>query len=73
MKYKIEDAAKNLSLLIKKVKNGDEVIITKESIPVVKIVQYSPLKEYRKIGSAKGQIWISDDFDEPLEGFNDYY
>lgn len=26
----------------------------------------------RKAGSAKGKIWMSPDFDEPLEEFKDY-
>lgn len=30
-----------------------------------------PLKE-RVLGCLKGQIWMSDDFDEPLEDFKDY-
>lgn len=25
-----------------------------------------------QLGSAKGEVWMSDDFDEPLEMFNDY-
>ncbi|AFZ01896.1 DUF2281 domain-containing protein [Calothrix sp. PCC 6303] len=25
-----------------------------------------------KAGSAKGRVWISDDFDEPLEDFKEY-
>jgi hypothetical protein len=29
-------------------------------------------KKQPKFGCAKGQIYISPDFDEPLEDFNDY-
>lgn len=29
-------------------------------------------KKMRQAGSAKGQIWMSDDFDEPLECFQEY-
>lgn len=29
-------------------------------------------KVKRPIGLMKGKIWISDDFDEPLEDFKDY-
>ena len=33
----------------------------------------NPVKRYpAKAGSAKCQIWISDDFDEPLEEFKEY-
>jgi hypothetical protein len=26
----------------------------------------------REFGCAKGQLWVADDFDEPLEDFKDY-
>jgi hypothetical protein len=29
-------------------------------------------KKERKFGCAKGQFWMADDFDEPLEDFKDY-
>jgi hypothetical protein len=30
------------------------------------------LKSERKIGKYDGQVWMSDDFDEPLEEFKEY-
>jgi antitoxin (DNA-binding transcriptional repressor) of toxin-antitoxin stability system len=33
---------------------------------------YKPKKATRKLGSAKGQVWMSDDFDAPLEEFKEY-
>lgn len=29
-------------------------------------------KPYRRAGSAEGLVWMSDDFDEPLEDFKEY-
>ncbi|MEG4045362.1 DUF2281 domain-containing protein [Microcoleus sp. Pol17_C1] len=29
-------------------------------------------KPNRQAGSAKGMVWMSDDFDEPLEEFKEY-
>ncbi|MGK7893313.1 MAG: DUF2281 domain-containing protein, partial [Xenococcus sp. (in: cyanobacteria)] len=37
--------------------------------PVAKI---SPIKRPLKSGSAKGKVWMSSDFDEPLEDFKEY-
>ena len=38
------------------------------------IVQEVPLaNKRRQCGSAKGLVWMSDDFNEPLEEFEDYY
>jgi len=68
----IHEAKTNLSKLIKKVVNGEEVIIAKGNKPLVKMVQIDGTKPKRKLGSAKGKIKITDDFDSPLEDFKDY-
>ncbi len=59
-KVNIHEAKTNLSKLIKKVVNGEEVVIAKGTKPK------------RKLGTAKGKIKIAADFDAPLEGFEDY-
>lgn len=68
----IHQAKTNLSKLIKKVINGEEVIIAKGNVPLVKMVGLSSHKPKRKIGSAKGTVSIAKDFDEPLDDFMDY-
>ncbi|NMG05553.1 hypothetical protein DP117_01225 [Brasilonema sp. UFV-L1] len=70
----LAEASKNLSQLIEAAMNGEEVVITKDNQPVVKLTPVSPVKKRRpaKAGSAKGLITISDDFDEPLEDFNEF-
>jgi hypothetical protein len=41
---------------------------------VVKLTVVEPVQKCRpaKAGSAKGQVWISEGFDEPLEDFKEY-
>lgn len=68
----IHQAKTNLSKLIKKVINGEEVIIAKGNKPLVKMIGIESQKAQRKIGSAQGVITISKNFDEPLEDFQDY-
>jgi len=68
----IHEAKTNLSKLINKVVNGEEVIIAKGNKPIAKIVQFETGKPKRKLGSAKGQIIVQDDFDEPLDDFQEY-
>ena len=53
--------------------------ITQDNQPVVKLVGIpKQAKPNRKAGSAKGivgmsdDVWMSDDFDEPLEEFKEY-
>ena len=48
---------------------GEEIIITQNDKPIAKI---SPIKRPLKRGSDKGKVWMSDDFDEPLEDFKNY-
>ena len=52
---------------------GEEVAITQDNQPDVKLVVISKqAKPNRQAGSAKGMVWMSDDFDEPLEEFKEY-
>lgn len=68
----ITEASENLSELIDAALRGEEVIITKDD-SVVKIISATPVKRYpAKAGSAKGMVWMSEDFDEPLEEFKDH-
>lgn len=70
----LADASKHLPELIDAAISGEEIIITKDEQPVIKLVPVPPVKKRRpaKAGSAKGLVTISDDFDEPLEDFKDY-
>lgn len=68
----LDDAKKKLSDLIDAAVNGDEVVITKEDRPVVKLVPVAGRKAQPRFGSARGLITMSDDFDEPLEDFGEY-
>ncbi|MEG3846545.1 type II toxin-antitoxin system prevent-host-death family antitoxin [Microcoleus sp. herbarium19] len=71
----IVEAKEKLSELIEAVMRGEEVSITQDNQPVVKLVGIAPANQKRwpsKAGSAKGMVWMSDDFDEPLEEFKEY-
>lgn len=70
--FNIHEAKAQLSKLVEKAMLGEEVIIAKGNKPVARLVAIQPDKEPRQPGSAKGEIWISPDFDEPLEDFKDY-
>ena len=55
-----------------KVVEGEEVIIAKGNHPVVKLVLINELRPKRRLGTAKGKIKISNDFDKPLDDFKEY-
>ena len=65
----ISQAKSDLSNLLDLAIKGEEIVITRDDQPVAKI---SPIKRPLKRGSAKGKVWMSDDFDEPLEDFKEY-
>jgi prevent-host-death family protein len=62
----VTEAKTNLSRLLEKAIAGEEVIIMRSGRPMVRLtpVETAPFK--REFGTAKGQIFISDDFDDPL-------
>lgn len=70
----LAEASKHLPDLIEAALTGEEIVITKDEQPVVKLVPVSSVKKRwpAKAGTAKGLLTISDDFDEPLEDFKDY-
>lgn len=69
----IHEAKTNLSKLIQKALNGEEVIIAKGNKPVVRLEPLPGAKPERSIGTVKDfVVHMADDFDEPLEDFKDY-
>ncbi len=66
----IYQAKTNLSQLVAQALAGNEVIIAKAGKPVVKLVPYEEPKKPRTFGKFKGQISVSDDFDEEDEEIN---
>ncbi len=68
----IHEAKTHFSKLIRRVMNGEEIIIAKANKPIAKLVSFNQNRPKRKLGSAKGKIKIAPDFDEPLDDFKDY-
>lgn len=68
----IHIAKAQLSELIQKALLGEEVIIARDNKPMVKLVAVRAVKNKRKIGTAKGIVSIMDDFNAPLDDFQDY-
>jgi prevent-host-death family protein len=66
----VHEAKTNLSKLLEKTANGEEVIIAKAGKPVAKLVKYKEKLKPRQPGLWKGKIWVSDDFDDEDEEIN---
>ncbi len=66
----IEEAKERLEELLAEAARGGKVEIEAGDGSIFEIVPLSePKKKRGLIGSAKGQVWMADDFDEPLEDF----
>ncbi len=74
MQISLTDASAELVRLVEATLQGEEIVILKDNQPVVKLTALEPVQKRHPAnpGSAKGQIWISEDFDEPLEEFKEY-
>lgn len=68
----IHEAKTHFSRLVARAEAGEEIIVRRGDEPVAKLVGYTPPTKPRRPGRLKGQIWMADDFDEPLEEFADY-
>lgn len=69
----INQALQQIHQLLENASLGAEILITKNDLPMVKLVSpYPQPKRLPLFGSDKGKISITDDFDEPLEDFKDY-
>ena len=73
MQVRLTEASEELVQLVEAALKGEEVVILKDNQPVVKLALLKPTQRCSaKAGSAKGLVWMSDDFDEPLEDFKEY-
>ncbi|MGD0514129.1 MAG: type II toxin-antitoxin system Phd/YefM family antitoxin [Terriglobales bacterium] len=66
MEVNIHEAKTHLSRLLERVAMGEEVIIAKAGKPVAKLVPVVPGARQFKLGSAKGEFVVPDDFNDPL-------
>lgn len=69
----VAQAKRQFEQLLEQVFRGEEVVITKDNRPVARLTALPPKKTRRRqFGSVRGEIWMSDDFDEPLDDFQEY-
>jgi len=69
----LDEAKTRLQDLVDAALRGEAVSIVvddEQSVEIVPVVRRC--RRPRKAGSARGQIWMADDFDAPLEDFKEY-
>jgi len=63
----VHDAKTNLSRLLSRVAEGEEIVIARAGNPIAKLVSVAGRKpKNRPLGRDRGEVVISDDFDAPL-------
>jgi prevent-host-death family protein len=63
----VTEAKTQLSSLIARASDGEEIVIRRGRKPVAKLIRYDDPPARRQMGALKGKIWMSEDFDEPDE------
>jgi len=62
----IFEAKTQLSKLVQMAENGEDVVIARAGKPVVRLTKLEPEKKPIVFGLMKGEIWVAEDFDDPL-------
>ena len=58
--------------LIESVIKGEEIVFTQNDLPVAKLIAVKQEKQQPQFGNAKGLFTMAEDFDAPLEDFDEY-
>ena len=73
MQVNIHEAKTNLSKLIRLAEAGEEVIIARDGVPVVRLMPVVAEAPRRQLGIAEGFVlYMADDFDAELDDFAEY-
>lgn len=66
MQVNIHEAKTNLSRLLSRVENGEEIIIAKAGKPIALLTKFTEEEPKRKMGRDAGLFEVPEDFDDPL-------
>lgn len=72
MHVTVSEAKAHFAELLKAVEAGKTIVVTRHGKPVARIQGVEDRVKLPRIGALKGQIWMADDFDAPLDMFDDY-
>jgi len=69
--FNIHDAKTHFSKLLKRVLNGEEIVIARAGKPVARILPYAAEETSVRVpGIDRGKVIIQPDFDAPLPEFD---
>ncbi len=73
MEVDLHEARAHFSRLLKRVALGEQVVITKAGTAVAKLVPINPKKRKFRLGSARGEFVVPEDFNEPDPELEDLF
>ena len=65
----VHEAKTHLSKLLRRVMNGEEIVIAKAGKPVARLAPYALPVQKRTPGNDAGKVVIAPNFDDPLPEF----
>lgn len=68
----VAEAKARLSELIDAALAGQDVVIARRNVPLVRLTAVESAKVVPEFGKLRGKVRMADDFDEPLEDFAEY-
>lgn len=68
----IHEAKTHFSRLVARAEAGEEIVVRRGPMPVVKIVAYRAPTQPRRPGALKGQLELAPDFDQTPADFSPY-
>ena len=72
MQTTISEAKAHFAELLKRAEAGETVIVTRHGKPVARIEGIEKPNDLPRIGALKDQIRLAEDFDAPLDAFENY-
>jgi prevent-host-death family protein len=70
--FNVAEAKARFSEVVRRAMSGEEVIISKDNRPVLRIVPLRSDRRARRPGSAKGAVRMARDFDRTPRDFAEY-
>ena len=62
--FNLGEARTHFSALVRRALAGEEIIIARNNKPLLRLAPLDASRQPRQPGSARGQVWMSEDFEE---------
>jgi prevent-host-death family protein len=72
--FNMHEAKTKLSQLVARAQAGEDIVISRDGKAVARLVRIEPSGSRAAVfGSAKGKIWVAEDFNDPIPELEDAF